>query len=382
VQILWINMVTAVALGLTLAFEPTEPGVMRRPPRRRDEPLLSGDLVWRIVLVSVLFVDRRLRHVLLGQGRGLLPIEEARTIVVNTIVVMEIFYLFSVRYVHATSLTWRGRAGHAGRADRRASHVFRRQPSNVLRRQLLNAAAGSQERVETTHLADVAPVLEIFRQQLVAAVHLGVGPQMGVEPGKVVHGHAVKRSSHDPLVGPQHRKLSHQAFRLEGGRVGSEQRCAAQIDSGPSGGRHEFDDGLMGNEHVAPRMTFAEDALGDVIACPGFAGRSSTPGCWCQSGLPRVYRSSRRQPRSALGSTGSVMWRSRSRWRSMAASNSRSRSSRLSVPGAWRPWGTKRMTSPAASNVISSPGAMPYWSARRFGSVICSLLVTLDTPLP
>lgn len=33
VQILWINMVTAVALGLFLAFEPTEPGTMRRRPR-------------------------------------------------------------------------------------------------------------------------------------------------------------------------------------------------------------------------------------------------------------------------------------------------------------------------------------------------------------
>ena len=52
VQILWINLVTAVTLGLALAFEPSEPGTMRRPPRPREAPLLTGELVWHIVLVS------------------------------------------------------------------------------------------------------------------------------------------------------------------------------------------------------------------------------------------------------------------------------------------------------------------------------------------
>jgi magnesium-transporting ATPase (P-type) len=43
-------------------------------------------------------------------GRGL-PVEEARTLAVNTLVVMEVFYLFSVRYLSVTSLTWRGVLG-------------------------------------------------------------------------------------------------------------------------------------------------------------------------------------------------------------------------------------------------------------------------------
>ena len=110
VQILWVNMVTAVALGLTLAFEPAEPGSMERPPRRRDTPLLSGELVWRIVFASVLFSVVAFAMFFRAEQRGL-PIEEARTIVVNAIVVMEIFYLFSVRYVHGPSLTWRGVLG-------------------------------------------------------------------------------------------------------------------------------------------------------------------------------------------------------------------------------------------------------------------------------
>jgi magnesium-transporting ATPase (P-type) len=110
VQILWINMVTAITLGLALAFEPTEPTAMRRPPRAPTEPLLSGLLIWRVVLVSVLFVIGAFGMFEWAQARGM-SIEEARTIVVNTIVVMEIFYLFSVRYLHMTSVSWQGILG-------------------------------------------------------------------------------------------------------------------------------------------------------------------------------------------------------------------------------------------------------------------------------
>lgn len=107
VQILWINMITAVALGLTLAFEPTEPGAMRRPARQAGRQILSGRLLWRILFVSGLMVAGTFGMFAWGESRSL-PIETARTMVVNTLVVMEIFYLFSVRYVHGSSLTWRG----------------------------------------------------------------------------------------------------------------------------------------------------------------------------------------------------------------------------------------------------------------------------------
>ncbi|HUE45133.1 MAG TPA: cation transporting ATPase C-terminal domain-containing protein, partial [Aestuariivirgaceae bacterium] len=110
VQILWVNMITAVTLGLTLAFEPVEPGAMRRPPRAPDEPFLSGFLVWRIVFVSVLFVIAAFGVFFWTLARGL-PLELARTMVVNTIVVMQIFYLFSIRYAHGPSLTWTGVLG-------------------------------------------------------------------------------------------------------------------------------------------------------------------------------------------------------------------------------------------------------------------------------
>ncbi|MCW5723617.1 MAG: HAD-IC family P-type ATPase [Maricaulaceae bacterium] len=109
-QILWINMITAVALGLTLAFEPTEPGAMRRPPRPANAPLLTGRLIWRICFVSVLFVIGVFGVYLWSKGKGD-SVDYARTLVVNAIVAMEIFYLFSVRYAHGVSLTWRGVLG-------------------------------------------------------------------------------------------------------------------------------------------------------------------------------------------------------------------------------------------------------------------------------
>ncbi len=110
VQILWINMVTAVALGLTLAFEPAEPGVMQRAPRGRGAPLLTGFLIWRVVFVSLLFVLAAFGVFYASQGAGH-SLELSRTLVVNTIVVLEIFYLFAVRYIDGSSLSWQGVLG-------------------------------------------------------------------------------------------------------------------------------------------------------------------------------------------------------------------------------------------------------------------------------
>ncbi|TPE49858.1 HAD-IC family P-type ATPase [Amaricoccus solimangrovi] len=109
-QILWVNLVTSVGLGLVLAFEPPEPGVMTRPPRGAGAPLLSGFLIWRVVLVSALIAAATLFVFLQALGRGEAT-EYARTMAVNMTVVAEIFYLFNVRYLTMRSLTWRGALG-------------------------------------------------------------------------------------------------------------------------------------------------------------------------------------------------------------------------------------------------------------------------------
>jgi len=109
-QILWINLVTAVTLGLVLAFEPPEPGIMERPPRKRDAPLLTRLLLWRVAFVSCLFAGVALLVFFGAQSLGA-SLEKARTLTVNMLVVSEIAYLFNVRFLHMRSLTLKGALG-------------------------------------------------------------------------------------------------------------------------------------------------------------------------------------------------------------------------------------------------------------------------------
>jgi magnesium-transporting ATPase (P-type) len=110
IQILWINLITAITLGIALAFEPTEADTMRRPPRPRSEPLLTGELAWHIVFVSVLFLAGVFGMYAYAVDRGY-SVELARTIALNTLVVMEIFHLFFIRNIYGTSLTWKAVTG-------------------------------------------------------------------------------------------------------------------------------------------------------------------------------------------------------------------------------------------------------------------------------
>jgi magnesium-transporting ATPase (P-type) len=103
-QILWINMTTAVFLGLMLAFEPIERGIMQRPPRPPGTAILSGTLVWRIVLVSVLLLAGAFGLFLLALEQGH-SLAEARTVAVNVFVVVEAFYLFQCRSLERSALS-------------------------------------------------------------------------------------------------------------------------------------------------------------------------------------------------------------------------------------------------------------------------------------
>jgi calcium-translocating P-type ATPase len=110
VMILWINLITGITLGLALAFEPTETGTMSRPPRRRDAPILSGELVWHVVLVAGLFLAAVFAIFTYAMDKGY-PLALAQTMAMNTLVVLEIFHLFFIRNIHGTSLTWAAARG-------------------------------------------------------------------------------------------------------------------------------------------------------------------------------------------------------------------------------------------------------------------------------
>ncbi|WP_304055709.1 cation-transporting P-type ATPase [Nitrosomonas communis] len=110
VQILWINMVTAVTLSISLAFEKAEPGIMQRPPRDPGEPILSRFMLWRIAFVSLLLTSGALGLFLWQQAQGG-SIETCRTIAVNALVMGEIWYLFNCRYLLSPALSCKGLLG-------------------------------------------------------------------------------------------------------------------------------------------------------------------------------------------------------------------------------------------------------------------------------
>ena len=103
-------MVSSVVLGTSLAFEPPEPDVMRRSPRDPARRILDAFLVWRVVFVSALFTAGIFGAYRWGLAQGH-DEATARTIAVNALVAMEIFYLFAVRYLDSPSMTLAGALG-------------------------------------------------------------------------------------------------------------------------------------------------------------------------------------------------------------------------------------------------------------------------------
>ena len=97
VQFLWVNMMTAILLGLTLVFEPKEPGLMQRPPRDPRKPLLTTALALRTGLVSLVMLSGAYWSFFWEQQVAGGSIAAARTSVINVIVLVEMAYLFNCR---------------------------------------------------------------------------------------------------------------------------------------------------------------------------------------------------------------------------------------------------------------------------------------------
>jgi calcium-translocating P-type ATPase len=111
VQILWVNMVTAVTLSLAIAFERPEPGLMERPPRDPKEPLVNAFMLWRIGFVAVLLVATSFGMFLWELERGM-ELEFARTAAVNMLVMGQIVYLFNCRRLTGSVLSREGFLGN------------------------------------------------------------------------------------------------------------------------------------------------------------------------------------------------------------------------------------------------------------------------------
>lgn len=106
VQILWVNLVVAVALSLPLAFEAKEPDIMRRPPRKKNAPVLNGFLLFKTLTVAACMAAGTIGLFLWeyhGEiARGVsdkMAVAEAQTMAVTAIIFFQIFYLFNCRSI-------------------------------------------------------------------------------------------------------------------------------------------------------------------------------------------------------------------------------------------------------------------------------------------
>ena len=110
-QVLWVNMVTSVALGLVISFEPHELDVMSRPPRAVDRPILTGFGIWRVVFVGLALLAVTLWAFFWMKSQGA-PDQLARTVAVNMITIGQVFYLLNSRYLLDSSLSFKAHLGN------------------------------------------------------------------------------------------------------------------------------------------------------------------------------------------------------------------------------------------------------------------------------
>jgi magnesium-transporting ATPase (P-type) len=110
-QILWVNMVSSVCLGLVLSFEPHEKEVMSRPPRAVNRPILTGFGIWRVIFVGLALLAYTLWAFFWMKSQGASD-QLARTVAVNAITIGQIFYLLNSRYLVDSSVSAKAHLGN------------------------------------------------------------------------------------------------------------------------------------------------------------------------------------------------------------------------------------------------------------------------------
>jgi magnesium-transporting ATPase (P-type) len=110
-QILWVNMVTSVALGLVISFEPHETDVMLRPPRAVDRPIVTAFGLWRILFIGLALLAYTLAAFFWMKSQGASD-ALARTVAVNAITIGQVFYLLNSRYLLDASLSPKAHLGN------------------------------------------------------------------------------------------------------------------------------------------------------------------------------------------------------------------------------------------------------------------------------
>ncbi len=111
VQILWVNLVVAVALSLPLAFESAEPNIMARAPRAKNTPILSGFLLLKTCTVSLVMALSTIglflwvyNNDIKNQVLDSLALSHAQTMAVTSLMLFQVFYLFNCRFLQPSTL--------------------------------------------------------------------------------------------------------------------------------------------------------------------------------------------------------------------------------------------------------------------------------------
>src|SRR6516164_3856444 len=110
-QVLWVNMVTSVALGLVISCEPHEIDVMDRPPRAVDRSIVTAFGLWRIVFIGLALLAYTLTVFFWMKSRGASD-GLARTVAVNAITIGQVFYLLNSRYLLDSSVSLKAHLGN------------------------------------------------------------------------------------------------------------------------------------------------------------------------------------------------------------------------------------------------------------------------------
>jgi Ca2+-transporting ATPase len=100
-QLLWINLATDGAPALALGVDPPDPGVMNRPPRSKDEGVITRRMWTGIFFVgsvmaagTLLVLDASLPGGLI-QGTG--SLRHAQTMAFTTLMMFQLFNVFNAR---------------------------------------------------------------------------------------------------------------------------------------------------------------------------------------------------------------------------------------------------------------------------------------------
>lgn len=93
IQILWVNLLTDGLPGLALGLDPFSKDIMKRPPRKREEQIISADVIQNILIVGFVMGAGTL---LIFHSYGI-ETTRARSVAFTTLVMFQLFNVLTYR---------------------------------------------------------------------------------------------------------------------------------------------------------------------------------------------------------------------------------------------------------------------------------------------